>query len=385
MVQMPIVLFLFNRPALTAQVFAVIRQVRPAQLFLIADGPRLTHPRDPDLCAAARQVVATIDWPCTVHRLYSATNLGCGQRIASGLDWVFAQVEAAIILEDDILPDPSFFPFCQELLTRYHADARIAYISGYNALGGWAGQGASYFTCRHGSIWGWATWRRAWQHYDFTLDRFRTWDVAAILARHLADPEHAAHQAWLFAHYRGVAIDTWDIQWTLSCLLTGGLCLMPSHNLVKNLGFQTEATHTIDPGDMRTALARATLPLPLVHPTAVQLAQPDAQFDRWVFLLTLMTTYKDAQTLRLWQRLLDKTPTLTLPGLNAGITHILTPLRHPAEACAILSYWQRYSGGNARLQRLLATFQAMATQPATSGCTHDIRLKPSGSTVQSWL
>ncbi len=355
----PIVLMLFNRPALTAQVFAVIRQLQPRQLFLIADGPRATHPEDQARCAAARQIVAQIDWPCTVQQNYSACNLGCGRRVASGLDWVFAQVEAAIILEDDTLPDASFFAFCETLLTRYATDERIAYISGHNSLGQWTQTPDSYFACRHGSIWGWATWRRAWQAYDFTLARFQGWAVTPLLARNLPDPEHAAHQTWLFQHHAGSTLDTWDIQWTLTCLLTGGLCLMPSHNLVSNLGFHGEATHTVDQADMRGELPRFTLPLPLRHPDPAQFPMPDDQFDRWVFLLTFMCGYKDARTLRLWQRLLDRSPNLTLPGLNAGITHVLTPLRHPAEAHCILTYWQQMLGPNERLAQLLQAFNQM--------------------------
>lgn len=360
MFQTPIVLILFNRPELTAQVFAAIRQLRPERLFLIADGPRHTHPHDGVRCTDARQIVAQVDWPCSVQHNYSAQNLGCGHRVASGLDWVFSQVDAAIILEDDTLPDPSFFPFCEELLTRYSGDERVAYISGHNSFGRWEKATASYFACRHGSIWGWATWRRAWQQYDFTLARFRTWEIQSILARHMPDPEHAAHQEWLFHHFTGKVIDTWDIQWTLSCLLHGTLCLMPSHNLVRNLGFHGDATHTVDNCDMRSALPSYPLTMPLVHPQPAERNAPDDQFDRWVFLLTLMNSYKDARTLRLWQRLLDRSPGLLLPGLNDGITHMLNPLRHPTEAQQILGYWQRHLGENERLEALLAAFSAMA-------------------------
>ncbi|MCX6043478.1 MAG: hypothetical protein NT075_00080, partial [Chloroflexi bacterium] len=241
---------------------------------------------------------------------------------------------------------------------------RIAYISGYNSLGQWDQAQTSYFACRRGSIWGWATWKRAWQHVDFTLARFRSWEIEAILANHLPDPEHVAYQAWSFHHYSGMVIDAWGIQWALACLLSGGLCLMPSHNLVRNLGFHVAATHTIDPFDMRSDLPGSTIALPLVHPDPAQLSAPDDQFDRWVFLLTLMNSYKDARTLRLWQQLLDKSPTLELPGLNAGFAHVLTPLRHPVEALEVLIYWQKTLGANERLQQLIQAFRAMVEQGA---------------------
>lgn len=359
MLQTPVVLIFFNRPALTARVFAAIRQMRPRQLFLIADGPRATHPEDSARCALARQVVAEIDWPCCVARDYSEINLGCGQRVVSGLNWVFSKVERAIILEDDILPDPSFFLLCQDLLHRYSEDERVGYISGYNNLGVWARTQASYFACRHGSIWGWATWRRAWQRYDFTLTRFREWDVATILARHMPDPEHAARQLWFFQQYCGVAIDVWDMQWTFSSLLHGSICLMPNRNLVRNLGFGAEATHTTDPLDIFNDLPSFALATPFVHPEPTHLNTPDDQFVRWALWIALMNGYKDIRTLRLWQQLLDKSPGLTVPGMHPGLIHSLAPLRHPAEALQVLTHCQPHFGNNQRLQWLIREFSAL--------------------------
>ncbi|HJX30673.1 MAG TPA: glycosyltransferase family 2 protein [Thermodesulfobacteriota bacterium] len=354
--RVPVVFILFNRPELTRQVFNVIREVRPDRLFLIADGPRINRAEDILLCSEARQVVESVDWECTVQKNYSEANLGCGRRIVSGLNWVFEQVDEAIILEDDILPDPTFFQFCSELLERYRNEPRVMYISGRNNLGQWNRFAASYFFCRHGNIWGWATWKRAWALYDFQMNTFRDLDVENILHNNLPDPEHAAHQMWFFRRHAGLVIDTWDAQWTLTCLLQGGLCIMPNINLVSNLGFQPGATHTTNASDMRGCLPSFSLGFPLLHPTGVQADYIDDEFDRWNFLWALMNTYRRVPMLHLWQRVIDKNPRIPVPGLNEGFTHVLTPLRHPDEALQVLHHMQSYVPANNQLEHLMEEF-----------------------------
>src|SRR6266480_8001684 len=164
----PVVFIIFNRPTPTAKVFAAIQAARPPKLFVIADGPRANVASDRDNCAAARVIVDLVDWPCEVAKRFANANLGLRRNVAEGLDWVFAQSERAIILEDDCLPDPSFFPFCEELLERYHDDATVGMICGTNLAPRETAtnDAASYYFSRYCYIWGWATWRRAWRCYD---------------------------------------------------------------------------------------------------------------------------------------------------------------------------------------------------------------------------
>ena len=169
----PVVLIIFNRPKLTEVVFQAIREAKPPKLFLVADGPRPNRPDDIPRCAAARKVVEKVDWDCEVLRNYADENMGCGCRPASGITWVFSQVEEAIILEDDCVPSPSFFPFCQELLDRYRTDERVMHIGGMNWQSGHRRSPFSYFFSKYPQCWGWATWRRAWAHYDFTMRYWR--------------------------------------------------------------------------------------------------------------------------------------------------------------------------------------------------------------------
>ena len=163
----PVALIIFNRPHHTARVFAEIAKARPEHLFLIADGPRPDRPEDVQRCAAVRDIVARVDWPCQVERNFAERNLGCGRRPGSGISWVFQQVDEAIILEDDCVPDPTFFQFCEDLLEKYREDKRVMNIGGTNWQWPSPRSHHSYFfSIFNITGWGWATWRRAWQYYD---------------------------------------------------------------------------------------------------------------------------------------------------------------------------------------------------------------------------
>ena len=170
----PVVLIVFNRPEVTKIVFERIRQARPGLLMLVADGPRERRQGEPDACRQVRQIVEHVDWPCEVLKNYSDTNMGCGARVASGIDWVFQHVEQAVILEDDCLPDPTFFRFCEELLDRYRYEERVMQISGSNFLFGRRAVEVSYYFSRYPLCWGWATWRRAWRHFDFNMQTWKS-------------------------------------------------------------------------------------------------------------------------------------------------------------------------------------------------------------------
>jgi hypothetical protein len=281
--QTPVALLFFNRPDTTARVFAEIAKARPPILLLVADGPRTARPGEGELCAAARAVVKRVDWDCQVLRDYSDQNLGCRRRVSSGLDWVFDQVEQAIILEDDCLPHPTFFRFCDELLDRYRDDERIMTISGNNHQFGHRPTTESYYFSRYNHIWGWATWRRAWQHYDVDIKLWPRIRDEGWLQDMLGD-RHAIRY-WtktLQATFEG-RIDTWDFQWILACWLQHGLTAIPCVNLVTNIGFGLAATHT--QGVNRFAnLPIEAMHFPLTHPPfMIRNAQSDDYIQKSVF------------------------------------------------------------------------------------------------------
>ncbi len=263
----PIALLIFNRPQLTARVLDILRQVRPAMLLVVADGPRSNYPGEAVLCQQTREIIEQVDWPCEILRHYSDENLGCRRRVASGLDWVFSQVERAIILEDDCLPDPSFFQFCEAMLDRYCDDERVMAISGDNFQGDRLVTDDSYYFSRYPHIWGWATWRRAWQHYDLAMSDWPALRDRGWLLKLLRDNASAQYWTNIFqGSYEG--FDTWDYAWVFACWRRGGLTILPARNLVSNAGFGEQATHT--KGDSPLAnLPAETLAFPLRHPSRV--------------------------------------------------------------------------------------------------------------------
>jgi hypothetical protein len=355
----PIIFCIFNRPELTAQVFNTIRQIGPEHLFIIADGPRLDHPEDESLCAATREVVEAVDWPCQIKRNFSSVNLGCRERIVSGLNWAFEQVEEAIILEDDTLPDLSFFAYCEEMLQRYRDDPQIMMISGYNGLGNWpTPDNASYFFTRYGNIWGWATWRRAWQLYDCSLKRYQNWDIEGKLKQNLVNSEQIAHLSWRFNFLLRKSINSWDLQWLLICVLQGGLCAVPRVNLVRNIGFGVRALHTTNENDPRN-LPHFSLPQPIIHPQNHSVDNIDEDYGRWYYWLHLISRYENLAFLATWGRALMRQPNLTLPVADNESVFTLTPLRYPVEAREMLQYLQQFSPENPHLIKLIALFDSI--------------------------
>ncbi len=262
----PVVMIIFNRPETTARVFQVIRRIRPKQLLIVADGPRPDRPDDTMKCAAARKIVTRIDWDTELQTEFAAENLGCGPRLATGITWVFEQVEEAIILEDDCLPDPSFFPFCAELLARYRNDERIMHIAGSNFQFGRGSAQFSYYYSRFAHVWGWATWRRAWQHFDYDMTLWPDVRASDLLPNWLNNRDVVRKWRKSFDWFYGPGKrTTWDYQWQLACWLQHGLSIVPSKNLVANIGFGVEATHT-DQVSPFSAMPVQSMSFPLYHP-----------------------------------------------------------------------------------------------------------------------
>lgn len=278
MFKTPIAYIVFNRPRHTEQSFAILRKQQPSQLFIISDGPRIEHPTDAERCAEVRAIIDRVDWPCEVYRHYAESNLGCKQRVSSGLDWVFAQVERAIILEDDCLPHPDFFAFCEILLDRYANDSRVWVITGNNFQNGRRRGKAAYYFSKYNHVWGWATWRRAWGQYKEDLAFWPQWKDSRDWCHKI--PDHVERQYWsmIFDKMYAGGIDTWDYPWIASVWYHGGLTATPNSNLVSNIGFGPDATHT-NADDDHDGLPVHPLGS-LTHPDRVV---QDVSADRYVF------------------------------------------------------------------------------------------------------
>jgi len=239
----PVAFFIFNRPTLTARVFERIRAAKPVRLLVVADGPRAHRPEDLQLCEAARMALKPVDWPCEVLTNFAEANLGCRRRFSSGLDWVFSHCSEAIVLEDDCLPCASFFTFCSHMLERYRDYARIMHVSGDNFQNGVRRGPDSYFFSRYSLSWGWASWKRAWCHYDANLS---LWPIALKerwLESVLDDPLEVTYWTNIFDRLYREEIDAWDYQWLFTCWCQSGLSIQPNENLVSNIGAGLDATN----------------------------------------------------------------------------------------------------------------------------------------------
>jgi len=264
----PILFLIFNRPDTTQRVFDEIRKARPTKLFIAADGPRKNKEGEKEKCEQTRKIIEQIDWDCKAKTLFRNKNLGCKMAISSAIDWFFENVEEGIILEDDCLPDQSFFWFCQELLEKYKTDKRIFVISGDNFLFGHKRTNYSYYFSRYTHCWGWATWRRAWQYYDGEMKIWPEIKNENWLKDILENSSAVKYWSDIFQHAYENKIDTWDYPWTFSCWIQSGLTIIPNVNLISNIGFRAESTHT----KYRSRFANMSvtdMDFPLRHPPFV--------------------------------------------------------------------------------------------------------------------
>jgi hypothetical protein len=261
-------------------VFDAISKTRPARLLIVADGPRQERDGEAEACRRVRDIVTRVDWPCEVFRNFSEINLGCQERMISGLDWVFSLVEDAIILEDDCLPDLSFFPFCQELLERYRGDSRIASISGTNLVEKFLKTEASYYFSQLGGNWGWATWRSEWQKFDRHLEDWPKLRGEGMLSEIFDQPKTVAYWTGIFdMMHENSGPSAWDYQWLYAHLKNNSVTIVPRVNLVANIGFGSGATHTAK-ADMRITPPAKTVEFPLRHPSCfVPLRSADRRFQ----------------------------------------------------------------------------------------------------------
>jgi hypothetical protein len=258
----PVVLLVYRRPEQTRAVLAAIAAAAPRRLYVFGDGAR--NPQEGAAVRAVREVVdAGITWDCEVELEFAETNLGCRGRVVSALDSVFTRESRAVILEDDCLPVPDFFPFCDELLERYAEDRRVMAINGFNPQP--RSMPDSYFFSCHSVPWGWATWRRAWEAYDRDL---RTLDQAVDSAWPLTSQggPGASYLRQALREVRSGSLDTWDFQWMFSVWIQGGVVVRPAANLIRNVGFGSDAVHTTDALHLLAEARATSLTWPLAHP-----------------------------------------------------------------------------------------------------------------------
>jgi GNT-I family len=264
----PILLMAFNRPDTTRQVMDALRKVQPTHLYVAVDGPRANKEGEKALCDEVKKIATTVDWECDVVTLFREQNLGCGHGPANAINWFFTQVEQGIILEDDCVPDPSFFNYCTDLLEYYKDDERIMHISGNNFTNKEIAGKESYYFNYFFTAWGWATWRRAWHKYQFTIPYLDSFLQSGKLQNICMNQQQHDYWTKIFELVRdGNRGDIWDYQWILTCWNNDGLAITPKKNLVTNIGFGADATHTVQ--ESRVSYVKTEALAGLTHPTKV--------------------------------------------------------------------------------------------------------------------
>jgi hypothetical protein len=262
------VLFIvFNRPDLTRLVFKAIRQAAPTRLYVSADGPRQGTKGEKQICDQVRAIATNVDWDCELKTIFRVENLGCRQSCVSAIDWFFENEEMGIILEDDILPDHSFFRFCEELLVKYQKDENIMHINGVNINDEICSSNYSYYYSNIPIIWGWATWKNTWMKYDVNI---RGWKIKRY-NNNIFKKFNNKYVKYIFSKKFDLVyenkIDTWDYQYNFMIWVNEGVCITPVNNLIANIGFDRNATHTVDPNSLGSNLVSNKIKFPLVIKT----------------------------------------------------------------------------------------------------------------------
>ncbi len=270
----PILFLVFNRPDTTARVFEQIRKMKPAHLYIAADGPRNDRHGEKEKTDEVRKIVLSeIDWECEVETLFRDENMGCGKAVSQAIDWFFENVEEGIILEDDTLPDLSFFNYCEELLNKYRQTDSIYIISGTNHLTEFKNKYDYLFTTQAG-IWGWATWKRAWEGYDFNIGDWNVQSNKDKIYNFFADDNSREYYIRMFDDaYKGINVISWDYQWLYKRIKEGAIGIVPSKNLVENIGFGESATHTLNTENNLANLKIHKIKTPLSHPPLIKISR----------------------------------------------------------------------------------------------------------------
>ena len=292
----PVLFLIFNRPDTTQQIFDAIRKARPPRLYIAADGPRLDRIGEKDKCEAARAIANKADWNCHVETLFRDEHLGCGAAVSEAITWFFSHEEEGIILEDDCLPEPSFFRFVDELLDRYRDDNRIAAISGNNFQTKPRRDDRSYYYSMFNHVWGWASWRRAWRLYDHGMNDWPKIRDEKWLVDALGSIPAAKYWAGLFEKTWKGNIDSWDYRWTFAVWREGMIAILPKVNLVKNIGFRHDATHTTGSNAGDPSSVTQSMDFPLHHPSYMII-------DRMADKFTIATHFR---RISLWKRVIIK-------------------------------------------------------------------------------
>ena len=245
-VKSPILFLIFNRPSETQIVFDAIKQVKPKKLYIAADGARNEKPNEYILVKNAREIINQIDWKCEVKTLFRETNLGCKLAVSGAISWFFDNEPEGIILEDDCLPSLIFFEYCDTLLDKYRLDTRIRHIGGSSMNIAPPNNNNTYYFSKLTNVWGWASWRRVWKDYDVNIKQFDSFIESSLFLNIFNNRRVTNYLINLFRLTNKGKINTWDYQYVFCNIINNGLSILPYYNMITNIGFNLNGTHTFD-------------------------------------------------------------------------------------------------------------------------------------------
>lgn len=278
----PVLFIGFNRIGPAEKVFEAIRAARPKKLYFACDGPR--NEDEAVRCEEVRALVERVDWPCELHTRFNSTNLGLRKGVSSAIDWFFQAEPEGIVLEDDTLPVPTFFRFCQELLEHYRDDKRIWVVLGNNLMTDYKGEedGSYYFSGHgYGAPWGWASWRRVWEHYDVDMKAWPELRASTRLKDFFLSRQEERDVLEMMDYVHQGLMNSWSYQLDVKRVANHALNILPYTNLVKNIGFGEDGTHTLDLNDPRNQDTARDMSFPMAHPRFIMLdARRDLEYFR---------------------------------------------------------------------------------------------------------
>lgn len=269
----PILLLIYNRPDLTYRVFARIKQIRPAKLYIAADGARFNDTEDVSKCSKVLKIVGAIDWQCEVHTLFRRYHLGCREAVTNAINWFFSKETEGVIVEDDCIPHPTFFLACEELLSKHRDQENVFMISASNFVPSFNMEN-SYIFSRLYPIWCWATWRRAWDYYSSEISDWQNYRETGDL-EYFGSMQETVTEL-IDQEFRGEVSLSWGVLWRYHCLRNGGLSIILDSNLVSNIGFgHPDATRQVKYNKIAKTPVQPIFS-PLSHPDIIE---PNQSFD----------------------------------------------------------------------------------------------------------
>lgn len=246
--KIPVLLLTWKREKEIKLILNILKKINAINIYINSDGCEFSESKSKQkdkIIQTRNSILKNIDWECKVHLKFNNKNLGCKQSVISGINWLFENEESGIILEEDCIPNESFFHFCAALLAKYENNKDIGCITGVNFQNGQKVSNSSYYFSKYNHCWGWATWKKSWDLFDADMSFWpimqnqKNWSIDPLMRK-----EERKYWVDIFESSYQNYFDSWAYPWLASLWYRNKLTITPEYNLVSNVGFDGLATHT---------------------------------------------------------------------------------------------------------------------------------------------